>query len=952
MAESAVIYVLEKIATIFFENDLRLVRETGGGVVYLRGELERMTAFLKDADSLEDADEEIKVWVKQIRDVAHDIEDLLDEFLFLQAHDNDHAADVNWLKGVCRKLSCCVKNWKARCRVASEIQAINARIRDIGEGHHRLGKKFATYFEQSLASNITWQDQRGDALLLDKTDLVGIDEPKKKLVKMLFDGGSGRQVVALTGMGGLGKTTLAKQVYDDDEVKKHFEIHAWTTVSRSFRLEHLLRDMVRQLFSVISKPVPKGIENMTTDRLKTTIKKLLQQRRYLIVLDDVWRITEWDAVNYALPTNKCGSRVMLTTRMADLDFTSLMKSEARVYNVEPLSSDQSWTLFCKKTFHDHSCPAYLEDICNCVLRKCEGLPLAIVAVSGVLATKDKRRIDQWEMICRSLGAEIEVNDKLNFLKRVVSLSFNDLPYYLQSCFLYLSVFPEDHQIGRLILIRLWVAEGFVKVKEGKTLEEVAEDYFNELLKRSLIQVAMTTTDGRVKTCRVHDILREIIISKSREQKFAVIAKEHNATWPDKVRRLSIHNKLESMQQENRSVSQLRSLFLFGMAENQCLHKLFPEGFRLLVVLKMCGADLTKFPIAVANLYHLRYLGMRHTKVNSVPRCIGKLQNLETLDLKHSYVTELPEEISKLHKLCHLLVYRYEIESYNYSKYGFKPLARIGNLQLLKKLCFVEANPGPENILFEIGKLTQLRRLGVIKLKKEDGEILSSSIEGMMNLLALSIISLDEDEVIDLQHLISPPPLLQRLYLSGRLEAMPHWIPNLHSLVKIHLKWSRLWVDPLVSLQCLPNLVHLELFQVYEGAELWFKADGFKKLKHLGIDKFDELKCIKVEVGGLPRIEKLSIQRCKSLVKVPLGLENLQRLKVLEFFDMPRELINSIRPDKNGEDYWKVKHIPEVYIVYWKDGSWEVYSLESFCEGESSPLVNTDISSEIIHNRLK
>ncbi|KAM7256909.1 hypothetical protein ACFE04_012650 [Oxalis oulophora] len=906
MAETAVVYTLGRLA-----DGLQLVHETGGEVANLRGKHELMVAFLKVADSLEGADEEIKVWVKQIRDVALEAEDLLDEYYIL-------------------KLSCCIKNLKARYQVACKIQDIKARIKDIGVGTQRLGNKLHTGSGHSSTNNTKLQDQREDAVLLDKTDLVGIDEPKEKLVKMLLDGGSGRQVVALTGMGGLGKTTLAKQVYDDNDVKKHFEIHAWTTVSRSPKVEHLLRDMVHQLFSVISKPVPKGIDNMTTDRLKTTIKKLLQKRRYLIVLDDVWTLNEWDAVKNALPTNDCASRVMITTRMADLDFISVMKSEGRVHNVEPLSLEQSWTLFCKKTFPDKPCPTYLEELCKSVLKKCGGLPLAIVAVSGVLATKDKKRIDQWEMFSRSLGAEIEVNDKLNSIKKVLSLSFNDLPYHLQSCFLYLSVFPEDHQIGRLILIRLWVAEGFVKVEEGKTNEEVADDYFRELLKRNLIQVGVTTTDGRVKTCRVHDFLREIIISKARELNFAAIAKENNATWPDKVQRLSVHNKLECVELQNRSLSRLRSFFLFGLAEERSLHKLFPKGFGLLGVLEMRGAALSEFPSAIRNLYLLKYLSLRETNVTSIPRFIGKLQNLETLDLKHCHVTKLPVEILKLRKLCHLLVYRYEIESYTHSKYGFKPLAGIGELRSLKKLCFVEANQGPENILEEIGKLTQLRRLGVLKLRKEDGEILSSSIRGMTNLLALSIISLEEEEVIDLQQLIKPPPLLQRLYLAGRLEKMPHWIPDLHSLVKVSLKWSRLPVDPLVSLEYLPNLVHLELLQVYEGEELWFKAGGFKKLKHLGIDEFDKLKFINVEVGGLPRLEKLSIQRCKSLVKVPLGVENMVRLKVLNFFDMPNELINSIRPDIKGEDHHRVKHIPEVYVVYWKDqdASWEVYSLET------------------------
>ncbi|KAG5228663.1 disease resistance protein [Salix suchowensis] len=771
MAESAVTFLLDKLAPLF-ENELQLLRGGREEIVYVRGELERIRAFLHVADTLEESDEEVKVWVKQIRDVAHETEDVLDEYTILLAHDH-----VGGIYGLIHKMSCCIKNMKASYRIASQIKAINSRIRNISEGHRRLRQKFCVAEQGSSSTSTGWQDRREDALLLDMSDLVGIEERKSKLVGWLVNGRSGREVVSLAGMGGLGKTTLAKQVYDDADVKKRFSVHAWIRVSRSYKMEELLKDIVQQLFAAERKPVPKNLESQNSSQLKSIIKEVLQKRRYLIVLDDVWHVNEWDAVKYALPANNCGSRVMLTTRNADLAFTSRIESEGKVYNVEPLLPEESWTLFCRKTFWGNSCPHHLEEICKNILRKCEGLPLAIVAISGVLATKDKRRIDEWEMVRRSLGAEIEDNDKLLNLKKVLSLSFNDLPYYLKSCFLYVSIFPEDHLIEHMKLIRLWVAEGFVEAKYGKELEDVAEDYFNELLNRNLLQVAKTASDGRVKTCRPHDLLREIIISKSRDQNFAVIAKDQNAMWPDKIRRLSIHNTVRNVQLN-----------------------------RLLHVLDLQGSPLKTFPVQVMNLYYLRYLSLKETK----------------------------------------------------------------------------ANHGNGNIMTELGKLTKLRRLGVIKLRRED----------------------------------------------GRLETLPHWIPNLESLVRVHLKWSRLKSDPLESLQALPNLVHLELLQVYEGDTLCFRVGGFKKLKLLGIDKFDELRCVEVEVGALPRVEKLSIQRCKLLQKAPLGIEHLTKLKVLEFFDMPRELIQTLLSDDQGGDYWRVAHIPEVYSTYWRDGGWEVYSLDS------------------------
>lgn len=766
---------------------------------------------------------------------------------------------------------------------------------------------------------------------------MGIDKPKNILVNWLVKGGSGREVVSVTGMGGMGKTTLVKKVYDDVEVKKHFKPCAWITVSQSFEVKDLLRDIIQNLYSEIRRPVPEGVDDMNSNKLKATIKNLLQKRRYLIVLDDVWHTNEWETVKYAFPTGKLGSRVMITTRKSDVAFTSCSESEGNVYEVKPLPEEESWSLFSRKAFRGKSCPFYLKGFCEDMLKKCEGLPLAIVAISGVLATKDKRRIDEWDIICRSLGAEIHGNDKLEDLKKVLSLSFNDLPYYLKACFLYLSIFPEGHLIKRMKLIRLWIAEGFVEAKEGRTLEEVAEDYLKELLNRNLMLVGDTTSDGRVKTYRIHDLLREISVSKSRDQNFAAIVKEHNTILPDRVRRLSIHNVLQTVQQ-SRSVPQLRSLFMFGAVARSSMRKYLSNGFRLLRVLDLEAAPIKTFPKEIMDLFYLSYLSLRKTRVKVIPRSIGNLQNLVTLDLKKTHVSELPVEILKLQKLRHLLVYHLKIESYAHfnSKFGFKAFSGIGDLQSLQKLCFIEANQGCGMTIRELGKLKQLRRLGIIKLRKEDGVALCLSLESLTKLRAFSVNSAGENEIIDLQHLSSPPQFLERLYLTGRLEELPSWIASLHSLVKLSLKWSQLKDDPVVCLQDLPNLVHLELLHTCDNDMLSFKGGGFKKLKVLGLDKFDKLRCVKVEKGAMPCLERLTIQRCKSLKRVPSGVKNLTKLKSLQFFDMPYELVLKLRPDGEGEDYGEVAHIPEVYSAYWRDGGWDVYPIESFKEIENRP----------------
>ncbi|XP_028083105.1 disease resistance protein RPM1-like [Camellia sinensis] len=595
--------------------------------------------------------------------------------------------------------------------------------------------------------------------------------------------------------------------------------------------------------------------------------------------------------------------------------------------MKALSPEESWILFCKKTFQEKERPRHLVELSERILGRCEGLPLAIVAIAGVLASKDYNRVDEWELVNRSLGAEVEGSDMM----KILLLSYNDLPYYLKSCFLYLSIFPEDHLIGWMSLIRLWVAEGFVEVKHGKTSEEVAEAYIYELLNRSLIQVAKRRRDGRIQSCRIHDLLREIIVSKSIDQNFLAITGAGNVSWLSKVRHLSIHNTLQNIPQ-GKCFSRLRSLFMFGVDDplfESSTSLMFNGGLRLLKVLNLRGASLKTFPNQIVKLFHLRYLCLRGTQVRVLPNSIGKLQNLEALDLKGMYVTELPTGILRLQQLRYLLLYHTETDHFYYhpfdNRHGFKAPSKIGHLQSLQKLCYIETNNVSDNtILKEIGQLTQLRRLGIRKLRREDGVALCSSIEKLSNLRSLDITPTKEDEILNLQSLSRAPQFLQRLYLNGRLEKLPDWITSLYGLTTIFLRWSKLMDDPLESLQDLPNLCRLELVHAYEREGLCFKAGKFQSLKQLGLTSLEGLRWVTVEESAMPRLENLLIADCKLVEELPFGIEHLSNLKHLELVDLSDELVSKLNPSLQGGEYCKIAHIPTLWIAHSKDGCWKKY----------------------------
>ncbi|KAK3430764.1 hypothetical protein EUGRSUZ_E02372 [Eucalyptus grandis] len=797
MTESAVSSLLEKLA-MFVEKEMNLWKGVSGEIELIRDEFERMKAFLERAESLKDDHPDLKVWVKQVRDVAYDVDDILDEFMLNLGRDHGDGV-MKYL----HKIKLSIKNLKERHQLSSKIIDIKTRVISIGEGHRRYHFQSYCTEQSAIASTkgTSWHDLREDAFPVEEGELVGIDKPKEELIKWLVDREPGLKVVSILGMG----TTLAKGVYDNHQVKAYFQSHAWISVSQSYTIQDILRDMIEQLRGEIKQQVPKGIESMNSMQLKQIVKEFLQQKRYVIVLDDVWNLEALEGIKNALPNGSSCSRIIITTCIADI--ANVPSNQSKVYNRQPLSPEESWSLFYKKAFRGNPCPPHLEHLSQQILKKCEGLPLAIVAIGGLLFAKD---VQEWEMITCSLGAEIESNNMMQIFRKILSLSYNDLHYNLKSCFLYLGVFPEDHVIECMRLICLWIVEGFVEEREGMTQDEVGQRYLKELINGSLVQIAETTLDGRLKSCRVHDLMRESILSKLRDENFVSFASKHKAQLQERVRRLLVQYTCnETLKWLN--LLSLRSLLIFELEKLSSLDENFvPSGCRLLRVLDLGDSSLPKFPQQILVMFHLKYLSLRRTKVCIIPKSIGKLQNLETLDLKHTLVSEVPMEITKLKKLQHLLVYSYALittpQTFGLRK-GFSAPQGIEVLASLQKLSSVKARGGRrKNTMQELGELSQLRRLGVSNIRKDDAKELCHSLEKITNLRSLCVTTESESEVIDLDFLSSCPPLLRTLNIEGCLRKLPHWLPLLNNLARVRLIWTRLKSSPLIAFRNLPNLV--------------------------------------------------------------------------------------------------------------------------------------------------
>jgi disease resistance protein RPM1 len=411
-----------------------------------------------------------------------------------------------------------------------------------------------------------------------------------------------------------------------------------------------------------------GINMMDKTALITVARSYLQSKRYVIYFDDVWKVDFWDEIQLAAPDNKKGSRIVITTRNLDVANYCKKDSRVQVHKLQPLPPNKAWELFCNKAFRfdfDGSCPLELKDISDEIVQNCEGLPLAIVAIGGLLSTKDKT-VSEWKKLCQNLSSELDRNPHLANLTRILGMSYDDLPHYLKSCILYFGIYPEDYSIRRSRLIRQWIAEGFVKHEVGKSLEEVGEEYLTELIHRSLVHVSRVHYDGKATSCRIHDLLREMIMRKMKDLSFCHVVDEddHEQISDVMIRRLALKTSSNNMLKSIENFP-LRSLYTFDVLikfSDYFGSKFFAKS-KLLKVLDLEGALLDYVPNDIGNMFHLKYLSLRYTNVKNLPKSIGKLQNLETLDLKGTLIRELPREINKLTKLRHL--FSSELDQYKH-----------------------------------------------------------------------------------------------------------------------------------------------------------------------------------------------------------------------------------------------------------------------------------------------
>uniref|UniRef100_A0A0D9XVQ8 NB-ARC domain-containing protein n=1 Tax=Leersia perrieri TaxID=77586 RepID=A0A0D9XVQ8_9ORYZ len=913
MAETVLLLAIKKIGNALarevtnqagaqFAKHAGQLTELQGSMGRIMRELRVMHDFLCQMDIRSRGNQVYQGWLEEVRKLVYVMDDMVDEYIHLV--------------GFQRDLGCCfyLKRSFRQPRYVLSLDRIASKVKETEKDLAHLSQTKERWVLNTnngdLTSNSTYsilqspKDLASISRSLDEEDLVGIDDNKQKLVEWLGDGDTTRSIIVVHGMGGLGKTTLVSAVYKKEREK--FDCHAWVSVSQTYTREDILRRLIIDIFRG-QKNAPDNIATLDMTALQDTLKSFLEQRKYLIVLDDVWSPQVYNDLSGALVPNLMGSRLIITTRNTDICHLTLPE---KAMKLKRLSEDDSWELFCRKAFLKHECPKELTDLSKTIVNKCEGLPLAIVSIGSLLFVRDKT-CREWKRIHDQLSWELNNNPGLEHIRNVLHLSFIYLPTYLKSCFLYCSMFPEDYLFKRKMFIRLWIAEGFIERRGGSTMEEVAEECMKELVHMSMLQLVEKNSFGRIKSFRMHDIVRELAVHLCWRECFG-IAYSNKDKLGESIeekdeRRMVTHTFTEDIIQNNiSSLLRLRSLVALDKSTPSLSRVLLviANNSKYMSVLQLSGLPIDNVPEAIGNLFNLRHLGLRDTKVKLLPNSVEKLSNLMTLDLINSEIQELPRGIVKLKKLRHLFAEKASDRSGREFRCRTGVRIRRG-LEKLSELQTLQALEVQDEVsVRRLGELRQMRSIRIWGVKGSYSKGLCESLCQMKFLSYLDINASDENEILQLNGLNPLLLNIQKLRLNGRLAqggellgapATSRGQNTNNSLYSMRLNWSQLAEDPLPSLSRWLNLTDLWLNRAYVGEQLVFLPGWFPRLKKLGLWDMPNLKRLEIQQGAMTSLEELYLTNLPAMTEVPPGIEFLKHtLKYLIFFEISQDFLMVLR----------------------------------------------------------
>ncbi|KAL7000805.1 hypothetical protein U1Q18_001955 [Sarracenia purpurea var. burkii] len=746
---------------------------------------------------------------------------------------------------------------------ATKTEMAKTYVKKIPDRSIHWGDSDSSKRDSSRENTATWEGET----------MVGFENETMILKEWLTGGLKQLEIISIIGMAGLGKTTLARKLYDDPLVVFRFYVRLWVSVSQEYRK----RDLLVRLVSSVIKNNPNVIDGMNESELAQLLYKSLKGRVYLVVMDDIWDIRVWDDLRSIFPNDNNGSRIMFTSRHESVALLS--KSNRSSLSLRFLSDDESWDLLQQRVFGRETCVPELVELGKQITKKCHGLPLAIVVVAGILANDQKTR-DRWKQVAETLNSSTASDPQL--WEKTLGLSYNNLPHQLKRCFLYFGVFAEDSQITVQKLVWLWVAEGFVRKTGDQSLEDVASGYLLDLISRSLILVCKRQYDGGVKACGIHDLLRDFCIKQAEKERSL---QQISTGWQEFIFPFSF-NPEHLCIKDSENAWTATSVFAssdkpvaFFCFNSQCAGSQDP-GFHypcydLLRVFDIRSCNIFRNISDIVKLVHLSYLELYAPYASpeiNVPASISNLQNLETLIIHVGSCVILPQCIRKMVKLRHIGLT---------AKGGHKlkeqdPDARYPfSLDDLQTLSWVD----PYYWEDFIAGTPNLKKLGFW------GHIVSRKC-----LMFPDLYFLNQLQELKLHHTGS-------VEFGVRLKGI-RFPTNLKKLTfeRTYLSWDE--ISTLGKL--LPTLEVLKLLQNACKGPVWETSEDFPQLKFLKY-KFLDIEQWNASSSHFPRLQKLVLDDCYQLEKIPSGIGEILTLQMIEVHFCIPSLVNSAREIKEEQE---------------------------------------------------
>ncbi|KAL5098217.1 hypothetical protein RYX36_002544 [Vicia faba] len=923
MAKSIVDFTVQKISDLLIEEAVFLygVRDK---VHQLRTELRMMESYLQDADRRQEDEETLKNWISEIREVAYDSDDVIEAYALKGAsRRNNMTGTFNRIKSFVSMINRLIEIHV----VGSQVDGIISRITSLTGSLETFGIR-RDRGEASSSIHGRQKALRRSYSHVIEEDIIGVDYDVKILESCLVkNNNKGYKVVAIWGMGGLGKTTLAKKVYHSSKVRQSFESFAWAYISQHCQARDVWEGILLKLLSP-SKELREELRDMRDEEVAKKLYQVQEEKKCLVVLDDIWSVDSWNNLSFGFPTGRflsVGSTILLTTRNTDVPLH--MDPSCYLHKPKCLDEDHTWELFQKKAFPkyddpDSSITIEMEKLGREMVGRCGGLPLAIIVLGGLLASKPS--FYEWDTVRQNINTYLRKakgKEQLLGVSEVLALSYYELPYQLKPCFLHLAHFPENLEIQTKKLIRIWVAEGIISSVQNsgnneEALEDTAQRYFTELVERCMIQVVEKSSTGRIRTVQMHNLMRDLCVSKAYEENFLDMIDSRNvdqtstskARPPGKVRRIALYLDQDIdrfLPRHLKSHHHLRSILCYHektarLSEWSSMKSVFKKC-RLLRVLNLEGVQcqMGKLPKEIGFLIHLRFLSLRNTKIDELPNSIGNLKCLQTLDLLTGNSTvQIPNVIGNMEKLRHLFLP--ESCGNNVEKWC---ISNLKNLQTLVNF------PAEKCDVKDLMKLTYLRKLVIDD--PNFGEVFESTNETFIHLESLFYVSSEEISMVEVS---AGCPSLYKLHIEGPISNFPS--PNQISskLAKLKLQGSGLVVDPMTTLEKLPNLRLLELqLDSFLGKRMVCGSKGFPQLRSLVLSDLPNLEEWKMEKGAMCCLGKLEISNCTKLEVVPDGIRFVSSLKDLEIRSM--FAVFRMKLEKGGDEHYKVQHVPSLVFRY-------------------------------------